>query len=416
MIIQNFKDLATTQTRRHALEILNAGIEAVLTKPAMYRQISISKNMLHIQKHTWDLSCYKRILVVGAGKASSDMARALEEILGKRITQGIVIDTQKKKLSTIRVIQGTHPLPSLTNIEATKQIIDLLNTATKEDLVFCLMSGGGSSLLEDPIIPLDQLIQINKELLHRGSTIQEINTVRKHLSRIKGGQLAQLTAPATLITLVVSDVITNDLAVIASGPTVLDKTTVKDAEHIRQKYLLPVLPFIETPKQLSNNSKHIILLSNILAAEAMKKKAKTLGYRANILTTQMHGEATKNGSELAQKVKPRQALIAVGESTVTVRGKGKGGRNQELALSAMLHLKEGVLISCASDGVDFITDAAGGIVDEKTKELANKKKINIQKYLQNNDSFHALKKLNSLIITGKTGTNVCDFVVVLGKK
>ncbi len=416
MIIKNFKTIVNTQARKDALEIINAGIEAVLTKPAMYNQIILSNDILHIQKKSWDLSKYQRIFIVGAGKAAADMAEALEHVLGKKVNTGIVIDTQKRKLKNIRVVEGTHPLPSQVNIKATQEIIGLLNTTTKEDLVLCLISGGGSALLEDPIIPLDKLIQINKDLLHRGATIQEINTIRKHLSRIKGGQLAQLAAPATLITLVISDVITNDLEVIASGPTVRDSTTVHDAHRIQKKYLLPSLPFIETPKIHLLHATNIILLSNIPAAEAMKKKAKILGYQAKILTTQMSGEASTIGKELAQKAKPKKAIILVGESTVTVKGKGKGGRNQELALAASLHLKQGVIASCSSDGVDFITAAAGGIVDQTTKELAQKNKIDIKKYLNNNDSFHALKKFNSLIITGKTGTNVCDLVVVLGKK
>jgi len=279
--------------------------------------------------------------------------------------------------------------------------------------VICLMSGGGSALLDDPIIPLSQLIDINKNLLHRGATIQEINVVRKHLSCIKGGQLAQLANPAKLISLIISDVITNDLQVIASGPTVLDHSTIHDARHIQKKYLLPDLPFIETPKHLLDNTTNLILLSNIPAADAMKKKARALGYIPKILTTQLHGEASNIGRDIAQKINKKRALIAVGESTVTVKGTGKGGRNQELALAAAMYIKKGTIASCSSDGIDFIVEAAGGIVDEMTKERAQKKRINLKHYLSNNDSYHALKKLNGLIITGKTGTNVCDFVVAL---
>ncbi len=415
MIIKNFKDLATTKTRKDALEIINAGIKAVLTKSAMHKHIKLNKNNLQIYSHYWNISKFNRILVIGAGKASGDMAQALEEILGTKIAKGIVIDTQKRTLSRIQVIKGTHPLPSKINLKTTNEIINVLKESNN-DLIINLISGGGSALLESPRIPLSQYLEITKKLLKSGATIQEINTIRKHLSYIKGGQLARLASKSTIITLIMSDVITNDLHVIASGPTVRDTTTLEDVKLIQKKYQLPNLPFAETPKEQLTNVTNILLITNIPAAEAMKLKAKALGYFPKILTTQLKGEARIVGKNLTHLIKPKTALIATGETTVIVKGKGKGGRNQELALAAIPFIKKGVLISCSSDGVDFITEAAGGIIDETTKAQAKKKKINIQKYLNNNDSYNALKKLNGIIITGKTGTNVSDIMLALGKK
>ena len=416
MIIKNFKTLAATKERRDALEIINSGIEAVLVKPLMHNQIKISNNLLKIQDYEWDLSNYKRIFVVGAGKAAADMAEAIEEIFNKRISKGIVIDTQGKKLSRVIVMKGTHPLPSNANIKATKMIMKLLEQTKKDDLIITLISGGGSSLLISSKLNLDKQIELNKMMLKRGAAIEEINTVRKHLSNVTGGQLAKLASPSTLISLIVSDVITNDLDVIASGPTVKDSTTMNDAKKIQKKYSLPKLPFIETPKNKISDVTNILLVTNIYAAEAMKNKAVELGYKTNILSTQLKGEAKKVGKRLAGLLKSNCALIATGETTVKVTGKGRGGRNQELVLAAAKFIKRGVIVRCSSDGVDFITQAGGAIADENTKELAKKFHLNSNEFLKNNDAYNFLRKVNGLIVTGKTGTKIGDLFLALGNK
>ena len=415
MIIKNFKSLATNQLRKDALEIVNQGIETVLTKQSMSKQIKISNNILKIQDNQWNLSNYSRIFVIGAGKASSDMAQVIEEIFKSKITKGIVIDTINRKLSKIKVVKGTHPLPSETNIKATNEIIALLKESKKDDLIISLISGGGSALMLSPRISLKEQIKVSKMLLERGANIEEINTIRKHISNIKGGQLAKLTT-STIITLIISDVMTNDLNVIASGPTVNDPTTIADAIRISKKYHLPDLPFVETPKEKLYNVTNILLITNIPAAEAMKERALSLGYKAKILTTQLKGEAKEVGRNLSNQLKPNTALIATGETTVNVKGMGKGGRNQELALSASRFIKNGVIISCSSDGVDFITQASGGIVDEYTKDKAKKLGLNINNFIKNNDSYNLLRKVNGIIKTGKTGTNVGDLILVIGKK
>jgi len=415
VIIKNFEELGTNKTRRDALAIVNAGIESVLPRPSMHRQIVVIGNKLEILGHKWDLSKYKRIFVVGAGKASGEMAEGLEEILGKRINEGIVIDTKARKLSKIKVVKGTHPLTSEVNVRATEKILGMVRGAEEDDLIFCLISGGGSALMDSPRVPLSKQIAINKKLLKSGATIQEINIVRKHISNVKGGQLASSTR-GTIISLIMSDVITNQLDVIASGPTVPDSSTIKDAQKIGQRYGLSKLPFIETPKMALGNVTNILLITNVPASEAMLGKAKELGYASRLLGTQLKGEAREIGEKLASFVREGEAVIATGETTVTVRGKGKGGRNQEVVLAASMFIRNGVIVSCSTDGVDFISETAGGIVDEETREKAKELGLYPREFLEKNDSYNFLKKVNGIIVTGKTGTNVGDLFVVLGKK
>ena len=415
MIIKNFRELATTKARKDALEIVNAGIESVLVEKTIEREMHVSRNSVEIQGKKWKLSRDSRIFVVGAGKAAADMARAVEKKLAGRISEGIVIDTRSVKLKKVRVVHGTHPLPSQKNLDATQKIISILEGARGGDIIFNLISGGGSALMEYPRVSLPKLIQVNKLLLKGGAGIEEINAVRKHISRIKGGQLSALAGKAKVITLIVSDVITNDLNVIASGPSVPDPTTVKDAERIRKRYRLPALPFVETPKNKLPNTTNILLITNKVAVAAMEKKAKRLGYKTRILTTELKGEARDEGERLSKMAKPKIALIAAGETTVTVKGSGKGGRNQELALSASGFIKRGVLVSSSTDGVDFITEAGGGIVDENTREKAENLGLNAGEFLKNNDSYNFLRRVNGIIRMGKTGTNVCDLIVVLGE-
>jgi glycerate-2-kinase len=416
VIIQNYAQLSTTPARKDALEIINAGIEAVLVKPALHKYLKRRGNTLHIHKERIDLSHIKNLYVLGAGKASAEMAEAVEEIVGSRITSGIVIDTQNKKLKHIEAVKGTHPFPSSINVKATSRIKELVQKAGREDLIINLLSGGGSALLADSRMPINQYAEVTSLLLKRGATIQEINTIRKHSSYLKGGQLAEYASPARIVSFILSDVMTNELAVIASGPTVGDPTTLKEAENLRKKYRLPEMMFVETPKQTSSNATNILIGTNLTAVEAMQQKARKLGYKTLIETLQLKGEARVVGKKLAQKIKPNQALIAAGEPTVTVKGKGMGGRNQELILSASRLIKSGAIISCSTDGVDFITQAAGGIVDETTKIEAEEKGLDPNKYLENNDSYNFLKQVNGLIKTGKTETNIGDIVLVLGPK
>jgi len=420
MIINNFSELATTDTRRDALEIINAGIEASLTKNAM-KQITLEGNVLKIKDQEFDLAQFENIYVIGGGKAAADMAEEIEKILGDKITKGIITDVVSKELKRIEVVKGNHPTPSQTNVDACKRMVEIVKNASEKDLIINLISGGGSAILAYPRGTLEERIEMNHALLTKGTDIYQTNTVRKHISKIKGGQLSEISYPATLISLIFSDVLGNDLSVIASGCTVKDNSTLEDAKKIIEDFGLPKMEestFKETPKDESVFSKthNILLLDNSVAVEAMKNKAEELGYIREVLGLELSGEAKEIGKEMAEKIKPGVAMIAAGETTVTVTGHGKGGRNQELALGAIGNYRfPGCIISAGTDGIDN-TEAAGAISDEKTKEETEKLGLNPEEFLQNNDAFNFFSKLNDLIMTGPTGTNVADIMLALGKK
>lgn len=421
MLIQNFLEVGSSETRKDALEIINAGIDAVLTRNAISKFVKLEGNILKIKDKEFDLSNFEKIYVIGGGKASADMAEEIEHILGDKIHRGIVTDVIEKKLNKIEVVKGTHPIPSEANAHACQRMVDIAQNASENDLIICLISGGGSALLSNPRAHVGGEIKMNEALMKAGANIQQMNAVRKHISKFKGGQLSKIAYPATIISLIFSDVLGNDLSVIASGPTVKDKTTLKDVKSIIENYGLPRLhpdDFAETPKEDKWFSKthNILLLDNSVAVDAMKDKAQALGYQVEVLDHELAGEAREVGVNLAGRIKPGVASIAAGETTVTVTGDGIGGRNQELVLGAIEKIKiPGVVISAATDGMDN-TDAAGAIADKKSVGKALVFGLNTQEYLQHNDAFHFFEKMKDLIITGSTGTNVADIMLALGAK
>ncbi|MFH1314916.1 MAG: DUF4147 domain-containing protein [Candidatus Uhrbacteria bacterium] len=421
-IIQNYQKLATTKLRKDALNIVEAGLQAINTKQVVNQAVKLKGSILKVQGQRYDLKKFNRVFIIGVGKASYDATKELERILGSKITGGIVIDLKPGKLKRLEYVQGTHPLPSAKNIQATKKIIELLNFCTSLDLIITIVSGGGSALLAQPVhLNSNHLIKINDYLLRSGASIHEINTVRKHFSLIKGGQFARFAHPATLVGLIFSDVPGDDLSVIASGPTVMDKTTVLDAQRIIKKYKIfdkckvPYSELIETPKEKKyfKRVQNYLLVNNQVATEAMQRKAKELGYRVCLLSNELEGEASKVGADLAKQAKPGQALIAAGETTVTVRGKGKGGRNQELILGSIAKLPPDTLVcSVASDGIDN-TPVAGAFIDEQVLESIKTRKLDPKTALKTNDSYPFFQKLECQIKTGKTGANVSDLMLVL---
>jgi glycerate-2-kinase len=418
VLIKNFPSLATTPERRAALRILNAGIDAVLPQNVVRQRVRLTRNKLSIDNKSWNLNDYRRIWIVGAGKGAAGYAAELERVLGNKLTGGAVIDTKPATLRHIRFLKGDHPVPSKRNVEATRALLDIVNHLHPDDLLICLFTGGGSALFEDSHIPLDQLQTLTKRLLRSGATIHEINTVRKHLSHVKGGRLARLAWPATVITLLVSDVIGDDVGMIASGPTAREPSTTADAARILQKYHIKAPRLIETPKEARyyRNVTYHLLVTNTMAVDAMRHEARRLGFSARVLTTRLSGEARDIGVALARRRIPsKTALIAAGETTVTVKGNGTGGRNEELALGALGHLRAvAAIASLDSDGVDFIKQAAGAIVSWDDQAKALKKRLNAKAFLARNDSYHFFKKLGrNLIVTGPTGTNVADLVVVV---
>ena len=374
MIVRNYKALADSPARKKILKIMDAGIEACKPKHIIRKNISLKKNILSIKNKRYNLKKFKNVYLIGFGKMSASAAKEIEKIIK---IKGIIIDTEKIKLRKIESIKGTHPLPSQKNIKATKRMIDLVNNLDKDDLVLCIVSGGGSSLLCSPNIPFNKYMKKLKKVIFSGIDIKRLNQFRKRYSNVKAGKLAKMIHPAKIINLYFSDVIGDDFKVIASGPT------------------------------YSRKADNILILNNKVCADAMAKKAGSLGLKPKIYTTRLKGEARNIGKRLLKKV--NMCLIAAGETTVTVKGKGKGGRNQELCLGALKNINDFTLASIDSDGIDGITDAAGAIIDIKTLNKAE----NIDKYLKNNNSYNFFKRTNSLIYTGKTGINLMDFVVII---
>ncbi len=433
----------TRERRERALAVLSAALEAVDPVKAIKRQVSLSDDSLHIGQRVYDLGRYRNIYVIGGGKAGGSMAQAIEEILGQRVTAGLVNVKYGYGAETeiVRLNEAGHPIPDAAGMAGTKQMAELARKATDEDLVICLISGGGSALMPLPVegITLADVKSLTDALLRCGATINEINAVRKHLSQIKGGNLARLAHPAEIVSLILSDVVGSPLDVIASGPTVPDTTTFADAYGVIEKYgLLEELPrpiverlrrgkegvIPETPKEGTEyftRTYNLIIASNEVAAEAATTRAEELGFHTLLLSTFVEGEAREVAKVFAAVAKeiinsgrplPRPAcVVAGGETTVTVRGSGLGGRNQEMALSAALEiagLEDVMIIPLASDGTDGPTDAAGAIADGSTLRRAQEAGLSATQYLANNDSYHFFQQLGDLLITGPTNTNVND--------
>jgi glycerate 2-kinase len=446
MIIKNFKSLALNKERRIALEIVEAGLSALdyekidFEKYLSYpnekpNKLPESSDRIFGQNSGKAFGQYSGIYLIGFGKGSSKIA----DILRKKIKfkEIYVIDVKG------RYFKGTHPLPSRKNFLFTKKIIERFQgKLTKDDLVIVLVCGGGSAMLVYPKIDLKKYIQVNQELLKSGANIYEMNTIRKHLDLVKGGGLLKILYPAKVISFIFSDVPGNDLSFIASGPTVKDETKIGDALKIIEKYKLKSIrkeDLIETPKEKKyfKNVRNILALSNLTALKAMKEKAESLGLKAKILTDNLKGDVKDVAKFLFQEIKKskEKILIAGGETTVKVKGKGKGGRNQELVLwflkytdlygsktdnkdnknprsSALDPRKSAyVIISLNSDGWDN-TEFAGAIGDKITLEKAEKLKLDIDKFLENNDSFHFFKKTKDGIITGRLPVNVADLIIL----
>jgi glycerate 2-kinase len=431
------------ERRERALAVLSTALEAVDPVNAVKRQVSLSDDILRIGQRTYDLTHYRNIYVIGGGKAGGSMAQAVEEILGRRVTAGLINVKYGYGAETeiIRLNEAGHPIPDAAGMAGTKQMAELARQATDEDLVLCLISGGGSALMTLPAegITLADMKSLTDAFLRCGATINEINAVRKHLSQTKGGNLARLAHPAEIASLILSDVVGNPLDVIASGPTVADTTTFADAYGVIEKYsLLEVLPrpiverlrqgaeglIPETPKvgaEAFTRTHNLIIASNEVAAEAAMAKAEGLGFHTLLLSTFVEGEAREVAKVFAalakeilhsgRPVSRPACVVAGGETTVTIRGKGLGGRNQEMALSAALEiagLEEVMIIPLATDGTDGPTDAAGAIADGSTLRRAQEAGLSAPQYLADNDSYHFFQQLGDLLITGPTNTNVND--------
>lgn len=424
-VVKDYARLATDRRRRDALATLETGLRAIDTRAAMREAVRRQGRTLSVRGRKFDLGRFGRVYAIAVGKAALAAAAALEVILGEHLTDGIVLDVTAGKLRRMKSVAGSHPLPSAANVRATGEIMGLVKSLRPDDLLIMIASGGGSALLCWPhALTCDQAAMITAALMRAGADIHEVNTVRKHTSEILGGQLAALAAPATVLGLVFSDVPGDDVSMVASGPTVLDETTVEDARAVMERYdllkacKLPHCELRETPKDpaLFQRVTNVLILGNRTALDAMEEEGERRGYQVRVHGTALSGEAREVGVTLAGLPQEGEMVIAGGETTVTVRGQGQGGRNQELALGALAHVPDdGLVLSCASDGIDN-GPAAGAIADLRVREAARKKKLDPAAFLADNDSSAFFKKAGGAIRTGHTGANVSDLMVALRRK
>ncbi len=408
--------------KEQAKKIFLEALSSVMPKNLIHEALSYHDSVLSIENQSYDLDTYKNVCIFGSGKASIEMAKAMQGLLGKRISKNIVVSNYMENVKGIDIIESTHPLPSQKSIDAGEKLIENFEALGEEDFFIYLLSGGSSALIEKPIVgvSMEDFIETTKVLLHHGLSIDEINIIRKNLSQIKGGGLATKTkAKAKGIVLVVSDVIGDDLQAIGSAPLLRDETSFKDVKEIVDKYnILHLLPnsvklLIENDDTTSKNSRgefpHFLIASNLIALNEAKKAAEELGLSAKIVTDTLEGDVTEVADFIIKSAKRQKddVLLFGGEPTVQVRGSGKGGRNQELCLWILKQKKEFTFLSAGSDGIDGNSDAAGAVVCRDDYHDS------IEKYLKDNDSYHFLEKQDALIMTGESGTNVMDIMIVI---
>jgi glycerate 2-kinase len=447
-LVKNGANPDDRKARELILKSLDNALNAVDPREIIRARVALEGHTLKVDPYAFDLTKFKHIYVIGGGKASGSMAEALEQVLNGHITNGLVnvLHGTKNKTKIVKLQGASHPVPDESGVKGTRKMLQIAEKTEEDDLIICLISGGGSSLMPLPRgnIKLADKKTITDDLLKSGATINEFNTVRKHISDFKGGWLAKKAYPATILNLILSDVMGDPLDFIASGPTVPDSTTFKEAVQVLKKYSLwgkapstikkilsdgekGLIP--ETPKaddEAFEKVCNVVVGNNRLASQAVCDFLKSAGLNTVLLTSTLEGEAKQVGTVLASiarevtssgnPAKKPSGIVAGGETTVVVTGKGKGGRNQEIALASALKLKglKGVVVaSLTTDGVDGPTDAAGAIVDSTTLSRAKKLGMIPEKFLAENDSYHFFAKLGDLIFTGPTGTNVNDITAAV---
>jgi glycerate 2-kinase len=436
------------ELRKKALRVFRAALKAADPIEAVLRHVRLEGTRLIVGRRRYALAAFENVYVVGAGKASATMAQAIERVLGRRIRGGLVNvkDGHLAKLKRIELVECSHPVPDARGVEGARRIAEIAQQAGPRDLLLCLISGGASALTPAPTEPvtLDEKQAVTRLLLASGASIHEMNAVRKHLSKFKGGQLARLAYPATVVSLLLSDVIGDDLDVIGSGPTVPDRSTFADAREILVRYgIWDAAPgsvrarieggvkgeISETPKpgeKVFSHTENVVIGSNRLAVDAAAQEARRQGLKTMVLSTFVEGETrdvahvhaaiAKEIRASGRPVRAPACVVSGGETTVKLTGTGLGGRNQEFVLAAAMDLAgmDGVVVlSGGTDGTDGPTDAAGAIADGRTVERARRLGMNAAQFLVNNDSYHFFEPLDGLLKTGPTGTNVMDVRLVL---
>lgn len=423
--------------REQAEEIFKAGIAAVQPQNIIPLWVKRQNNLLIIKDEEIELNNVNHIYLIGAGKAAAAMAKALEDILGDTLTSGLIVTKYEHSLplKRTRIIEAAHPVPDENSLKATEEILEFASKATKNDLVFFLLSGGASSLMADCPEGADlQMIQaLFSDLLYSGASINEMNTVRKHLSRIKGGGLASAIYPAKLFSFIISDVPDDDISIIGSGPTFPDINISKRTKSILEKYNLyhglnKVIKYhIDADKMpidaaVFKNTTNYIIANNKMALSVAAEKAAALGYKPVVSPKVIQGLAVDVAKSIMDNVNKLEdkyplCLIYGGETTVEVKNKaGVGGRSQELALAALLEIKKGkqvTLLAGGTDGGDGPTPVAGAVVDNETLRISEQNKLNPAKFLSENNSYNYFKGVGGHIYTGPTNTNVMDMVILL---
>ncbi len=415
-IIKNYDELNITDQRKIVLDLIEKALISVDTKNILDKSIKYEDNILYVNKDAYDMSLFKRIVVLGIGKGSSAIVSDLRKKMKNLKVKAFSIDVVASDDKRIDSVVGTHPLTSDINSNFTKNVIDILDDLDEEDLVISVICGGGSALFEYSEIPIDEKIDIDRKILQSGAGIYDMNTLRKHLSLVKGGNLAKIINPAKVISLIFSDVLGNDLSFIASGPLVYDSTTIKDAIKISKKFHIDVpLEYIkETPKEenIFNNINNYLLLTNDVPLQAMLEMAKELGIKSRIISEEVSGIARDIGCRLIEECRKGEILLAGGESSVVVRGQGRGGRNQELVAGAFGCIEENtIIVSFGTDGWDNY-GFAGAIADKITVDNSKKKFLDVNVFLDDNNTYPFFKKLKSGIDTGKLSSNVSDLMIV----
>ncbi|BAL81207.1 glycerate kinase type-2 family protein [Caldisericum exile] len=440
-LVQNTDKEELKNYRMHVLNALNAALQSVDPYNSVKNFVKKLDDTLEISSEVYDLTDFSRIYVIAFGKASIKMFNAISEIVN--IDKGIVVSNVYKEIDmpNVKFIQGGHPIPDQKSIEAGNEILNLAGETDASTLTFVLISGGGSALVENPLIDLTRLQDLTKALMKKGADINELNAVRKHLSKIKGGKLLK-NLKGTVVSLIISDVIFDPLDVIASGPTYFDSTTFSDALSVLKKYGLD-LEFDDTVKifekglngqiqetlkrdeKLNCTFQNHIIASNYIANRAMLEYFGKIGLNILYLGPAVQGITSSVAKMIAgigrsidlgyMDIKKPVAVVFGGETTVEVKGNGVGGRNSEFTLYMVKYLQETnfVFASIGTDGIDGVSPAAGAIADSRTFEKAKSLNLDLNKFLENNDSFTFFDRLGDAIITGPTGTNVADVALLL---